>query len=115
MKVFSPAKVIFAGVGVLLLVRIVLNISASQYNVYISQAAKDVQGGQDTLVDAFERIESFFRRLEIYTDVPPTAEMMDTIIRIMVEVLSILGIATKEIKQGRLSELFIYHDYVTAG
>jgi hypothetical protein len=32
--------------------------------------------------------------------------MMDTLIRIMVEVLSILGIATKEIKQGRMSEQF---------
>jgi hypothetical protein len=30
--------------------------------------------------------------------------MMDTTIQIMVEVLSILGIAMKEIKQGRLSE-----------
>ena len=46
----------------------------------------------------------FFRRLEMYTEVPPTAQMMDIIIRIMVEVLSILGIATKEIGQGRLSE-----------
>ena len=55
-------------------------------------------------MDVFERIECFFRRLEIYTEVPPTTEMMDTIIRIMVEVLSILGIATKEIKQGRMSE-----------
>jgi hypothetical protein len=49
-------------------------------------------------------MEGFFRRLEVYTKVPPTTEMMDTIIRIMVEVLSILGIATKEIKQGRMSE-----------
>ena len=56
------------------------------------------------LIDAFERIESFFRRLEIYTEVPPTTEMMDAMIRIMVEVLSILGIVTKEIKQGRMSE-----------
>jgi hypothetical protein len=55
-------------------------------------------------MDIFERIEMFFRRLEIYTEVPPTTEMMDTIILIMVEVLSILGIATKEIKQGRMSE-----------
>ena len=31
----------------------------SQYNAYISQAAKDVREGQDNLVDAFERIESF--------------------------------------------------------
>ena len=48
----------------------------------------------------------FFRRLEIYTQVPPTTEMMDMIIQIMVEVLSFLGIATKEIKQGRLSMYF---------
>ena len=32
--------------------------------------------------------------------------MMDTIIRIMVEVLYIIGIVTKEIKQGRMSEQF---------
>jgi hypothetical protein len=38
--------------------------------------------------------------------VQPTMEMMDIIIKIIVEVLSILGIATKEIKQGRMSEYF---------
>jgi hypothetical protein len=32
--------------------------------------------------------------------------MMDTIIQIMAEVLSVLGIATKEIRQGRMSEFF---------
>jgi hypothetical protein len=31
-------------------------------------------------------------------------EMMDIIVQIMVEVLSILGIATKELKQGRMSK-----------
>jgi hypothetical protein len=70
----------------------------------VSQAVKDVRSSQDTLVDIFERIESFFRRLEIYTGVPPTPEMTDIIIQIMVEVLSILGIATKEVKQGRTSQ-----------
>jgi len=55
-------------------------------------------------VDIFERIESFFRRLDIYVNVPPTPEMMDIIMQIMVEVLLILGIATKEMKQGRTSE-----------
>jgi hypothetical protein len=57
-------------------------------------------------VDIFERIEMFFRRLEVYTEVSPTSEMMDIIIQIMVEVLSILGIAMKEIKQSRLSKSF---------
>ena len=73
-------------------------------NSYISQAAKDVRASQDALVDIFERIENFFRRLEVYTEVTPTTEMTDTIVQIMVEVLSILGIAMKEIKQGWLSE-----------
>ncbi|KAF8496174.1 hypothetical protein F5888DRAFT_1835294 [Russula emetica] len=81
--IFSPANVIFTGVGVLL------------------SAAKDVRGSQNTILDIFERIEMFFRRLEVYTEVEPTPEMMDMMVQITVEVLSILGIATKEIKQGR--------------
>jgi nitrogen-specific signal transduction histidine kinase len=86
-------------------VRILLNISPGQYtNAYISQTVKDVRDSQDTVVDAFERIESFIRRLEIYTEVRPTTEMMDTNIQIMVEIISILGIATKEIKQSVISE-----------
>jgi hypothetical protein len=56
------------------------------------------------VIDIFERIEMFFRRLDIYTEVPPTSEMMDIVVRIMAEVLSILGIAMKEIKQGRMSK-----------
>jgi len=68
------------------------------------QAAKDVSGSQDILIDLFNRIEYFFRRLEIYTEVPPTSAMTDIIIQIMVEVLSIVAMATKELKRGRLSE-----------
>ncbi|KAH8978003.1 hypothetical protein EDB86DRAFT_991509 [Lactarius hatsudake] len=84
--VFSPAKVIFAGAGVLLL------------------AAKDVVASQEALVDIFERIENFFRRLETYTEVPTTEAMRDIIVKIMVEVLEIFAIVTKEMEQGRASE-----------
>ena len=55
-------------------------------------------------MDVFERVEMFFRRLKVYTEVPPTTEMMDIITQIMVEVLSILGIATKELKLSWMSE-----------
>jgi hypothetical protein len=77
-------------------------------DAYVSQAAKDARASQDTLIDIFQRIEMFLRRLEIYTEVGPTMEMMDIIVQIVVEVLSILGITTKEIKQGRMSEYFLY-------
>ena len=50
----------------------------------------------------------FFRRLEVYTELPSTTEMMDIIVQIMVEVLAILGIATKEIKHGRISKYLLY-------
>ncbi|KAF8264934.1 hypothetical protein EI94DRAFT_1702879 [Lactarius quietus] len=84
--VFSPANVIFAGAGVLLSV------------------AKDVAASQDALIDIFERIENFFRRLETYTEVPTTEAMKDIIVKIMVQVLELFAIVTKEMGQGRASE-----------
>ena len=96
---------IFTGVGILLAVSTPFNIRAWAYcNGLCPQAAKDVRSSQNTVLDIFERIEMFFRRLEVYTEVEPTPDMMDTMVQITVEVLSILGIATKEIKQGRTSE-----------
>ena len=56
----------------------------------------------------FERIEAFFRRLDIYAEIAPNEGMMDTITAIMVEVLNFIGTATKEIKQGRTSKRSVY-------
>ena len=102
---FSPAKAIFAGAGVLLLVSTFLNLFSITRPSHVlgSQAAKNVRESQDALVDVFERVENFFKRLETYTEVPPTAAMTDIIVKIMVEVLGILAISTKEINQGRTS------------
>jgi len=71
----------------------------------LSQAAKDIEASQDALVDLFERIENFFKRLESYTSVRPTDAMIDVIVKIMIEVLNIFAIATKEMRQGRASAL----------
>ena len=57
------------------------------------------------LIDIFVRIESFFKRLDTYTEVRPTVAMTDVIVNVMIEVLSILAIATKEIKEGQSSKL----------
>ena len=79
--------------------------SETHYDTKLSQAAKAVSDDQGALTTVFGRIENFFRRLETYVEVPPTAGMTDIIVKIMVEVLSILSIATKEIRQSRASEL----------
>jgi len=60
---------------------------------------------QGILVDLFSQIEHFFRRFEIYTEVPPTTAMREITVQIFAEVLAIIGIATKEVKRGRMSEL----------
>jgi len=69
-----------------------------------TKAAKDVDASQEVLVDLFGRIENFFRRLETYTEVRPTPAMIDIIVKIVVEVLSILATATKEFGRGQASE-----------
>ena len=72
------------------------------------QTAKAVRADQDALFEMFERIEAFFGRLDIYTEVAPNRGMVETITAITVEVLNFIGIATKEIKQGRISKRFVY-------
>ena len=55
-------------------------------------------------MDLLESIEHFLKRLDIYTKVPPTPAMTEIVMKIMVEILSTLALATKLIKQGRPSE-----------
>ena len=102
---FSPANVIFAGAGILLSVPNILDYPHSRCSdTKPIQAAKEVVASQDALINIFERIENFFRRLETYTEVPTTEAMKDIIVKIMAEVLVIFAIVTKEMKQGRTSE-----------
>ena len=59
---------------------------------------------KDVLAELFERIGFFFTRLETYTEVAPTPAMTEIITQIMVEVIKIFGIATKELRHGSASQ-----------
>jgi hypothetical protein len=61
----------------------------------------------DALLELFECLGNFLKRLEIYMAIPPTPMMADIIVQIMVELLSVLALATKQVKQGRFSECVI--------
>jgi hypothetical protein len=85
-------------------VRIILSVFLSgPYDVHGLQAIKDVSASYDALVDLLESTENFLRRLDIYTKIPPTTAMTEIIVKILVELLSIFAIATREVKQGQLS------------
>ena len=75
-------------------------------NILVFQAAIGVSASYDALVDLFECVANFFNRLRIYSEIPFSPSMSNIITKIMVEVLSVLSLATKQIKQGRLSETF---------
>ena len=56
------------------------------------------------MADLLESVEHFMNRLDIYTKIPPTVSMTEIVIKILVELLSILALATKQLQQGKLSE-----------
>jgi hypothetical protein len=66
-----------------------------------------VRASYDALADVFECIENFFRRLMVYTEIPPTPAMTEVLVKIMTEILSVLGLATKQINQGRFSKFIL--------
>jgi hypothetical protein len=77
------------------------------FSHHVNQAAKGVLDSYDALVDLLESIEHFLKRLDIYTRIPATAAMDEIVVKIMVELLTTLALATKEIKQGKSSKSVI--------
>jgi hypothetical protein len=78
------------------------------YDVHIFQAVKafgaSPSGSQRALAELFCEIEKFFRRLDTYAKVTPTAEMKEVIVKIIAEMLPILAVATRILERGKMSE-----------
>jgi hypothetical protein len=70
----------------------------------VHQTIKDISASHETLVKLFESIENFLSRLDIYTKIPPTPALTDILVKITVELLSTLALATEEVKRGRISK-----------
>jgi hypothetical protein len=106
LQAYPPGAVIFTGIGILLSVSVSVDSLDSDpcSDILLSQAVSAVIATQSVLFDLFERIENVFRRLEVYVEVPPTFGMTNALVKVMVEMLRILAIVTKEITQSRASE-----------
>jgi hypothetical protein len=102
---FQPTNVIFCGVDLLLCVCIFLTfwIISLPESCPPFQTAIAVGTSYDALTELFECVGSFFGRLRIYSEIPFEPTMSGLIIRILVEVLSVLALATKQIRLGRFS------------
>ena len=74
----------------------------------MNQTANGVTSSYDTLVDLLERIERFLSRIDIYTRIPRTYSMDEIMVKMMMELLSSLALATNQLKQGRRE--FVFRD-----
>jgi len=63
-----------------------------------------VKTSYDALVEVFECVENFLKRLTIYAEIPPTPAMTEMVVKILAEILSIPALATRQIKQGRFKK-----------
>jgi hypothetical protein len=68
---------------------------------------KDISASYDALIDLFASFENFLSRLSIYTRVIPAPALTNVLVKITVELLYTLALATKQVKQGRLSEFVL--------
>jgi hypothetical protein len=66
--------------------------------------AKGVDSCGDALIDFLESIQRLLKPLDIFIQIPRTPAMDETVVRIMMELLAILALLTKELKQGRSSK-----------
>ncbi|KAH9169583.1 hypothetical protein EDB89DRAFT_1455447 [Lactarius sanguifluus] len=83
---FQPAKLIFVGINVLF------------------TAADGVSASYDALLELFECLGNFLKRLHIYSEVSLDPLMVDIIAKITVELISVLDLARKQIGRGRLKQ-----------
>ena len=98
---------IFTGISALLSVRSSLILISGFIDAQIPQVVMAVRAVPSVIADLFESIKCFFIRLKIYVKLPPTEEMTDIIVDVMIHVLHVLAILTKEIKQRKTSELIL--------
>ncbi|KAH9957847.1 hypothetical protein BGW80DRAFT_187664 [Lactifluus volemus] len=81
-----PVKLIFSAIGILL------------------AAVKDVNASYDLLFELFESLGDFIQRLDIYIQASPPMAVRRVAVKIIVEMLSTLALATEQIKQARLKK-----------
>ena len=66
------------------------------------KAAKGVSTSYDALIELFQCFEHYLGRLKVLTEIP--SAVGEILVKIMVELLEVLALATHQISQGRFSE-----------
>jgi len=97
---------VFTGIDVLLSVRIALTSIILLFDTSPYQTASSASASYDALGNLFECVANFLRRIHIYTEkIQPFPAISDIMVKIVIEVLNVVALATEQIKNGRFSKL----------
>ena len=86
--------------------------SVHKLDTHILKAAKGVSTSYDALIELFECFEHFLGRLRFLTEIP--LSVGEILVKIMVELLKVLALATQQIKQGRFSKFVLADKFYVA-
>lgn len=75
--------------------------------IVVYQAAKDVEKSYDSIIDLFESLSYMLQRYEIHLVHEPTPAIREIMVQALAHMLTILGLATKRIKNGRTREFIL--------
>ena len=75
----------------------------------MNQTAKGIASSYDALINLLESIARFLSRLAIYNQIPHTTALDEMIVKIMMEFLSTLALATKAVERGRSGPSALVH------
>jgi hypothetical protein len=65
-----------------------------------------VSASHEALLNLFSRMDNFFKRFKVYSQSFVNTELAEVLVNVVVKVLNILSIATKEVEQSRASGSF---------
>jgi hypothetical protein len=71
----------------------------------ILKAADKVSDSYNAIIELFQCFEHYLGRLRVLTEIP--SAVGEVSVKIMVELLEFLALATQQIKQGRFSEFVL--------
>ena len=109
-QAYPPASAIFGGVSLLFMVRVSPHIVSSinlVTMVFYYQAAKNASSSHDALFDLFDSIGNVLKCLVVHKRFTPA--ITEIAVKVLAELLSVLGLATNQIKMGRFSK---YHNHM---
>lgn len=102
-QTFAPAKTIFIAVKILIEVGVYLVFYLKRLNAPCidGQASNGVSAAYDLIADIFESLNCFLGRLGLYLKHEITAEVKEIVVKILAQLLVIVGSVTKLIKEKR--------------